>query len=369
MSSSVSNNLDPENDPLENSTGAKSSSFAPESDISANIQPENIATPISNPAFIAASLQVTPQADANSTASPSSEYEESESTGHSSMNNSTELSVPAVDVSPGAMIGPLPEDELAMEPESVITVKGEKGSTGSSSTDEDGKVMTVMEHLGELRTRIIRGLVVFVVAFVVAMIFGKEIISVLQVPANNKFTFIALSIEEPLMVYCKVSFYAALVIAAPYLLLEASLFISPGLRRSERRILSPIVIGGPVLFVLGAAFCYYFVLPPMLSFFSSFGVGISPVQQRLDFYVSLVTTMMLYMGLCFQLPVVLFALSLAGIVNSRMLLRMWRYALVGSSLVAAIITPDPTIVSMLIVLAGLIGLYFATIILLKLFGR
>lgn len=133
--------------------------------------------------------------------------------------------------------------------------------------------------------------------------------------------------------------------------------------------MTPIVLGGPILFLLGALFAYYLVLPPMLAFFTSFGTDIAPVQQRLDFYISLVTTMLFYMGLCFQLPVVLFALSLAGLVNSRMLLRMWRYALVVSSVAAAIITPDPTIFSMLIVLAGLIGLYFSTIVLLKLFGR
>lgn len=230
------------------------------------------------------------------------------------------------------------------------------------------KVMTIVEHLDELRGRILRSLLVFVIALAVTFYFGKEIIRFLELPAGN-ITFQALSIEEPLFVYCKVAFYAALVITSPYLLFEISAFIAPGLKSNERRVLAPIVFGGPLLFITGALFCYQFVLPPMLQFFGSFGVGISPVQQRLDFYVSLVTMMMLYMGLCFQLPLVLFALSLAGLVNSRQLLSFWRYALVISSVVAALITPDPTVFSMVIVMAALVGLYLITILLLKLFGR
>ncbi|MBX9572890.1 MAG: twin-arginine translocase subunit TatC [Candidatus Obscuribacterales bacterium] len=240
--------------------------------------------------------------------------------------------------------------------------------SAAEAEDGDGKVMSVVDHLDELRNRLIRTLIVFVVAMAVTFSFGKEIIQFLEKPAG-KMTFQALSIEEPLLVYCKVAFYAALVLVAPYILFEISAFVAPGLRRNERKLIAPIVLGGPLLFVAGAAFCYFLVLPPMLGFFTSFGVGISPVQQRLDFYISLVTTMLFYMGICFQLPIVLFALSLAGIVNSKQLMAVWRYAVVGSSVAAAIITPDPTFISMVIVWAALLGLYFFTIGLLKIFGR
>ena len=239
---------------------------------------------------------------------------------------------------------------------------------GDDPHEGEGKVMSVIDHLDELRVRLVRCLLAFGLAMGVTFTYGKQIIQFLEKPAGNM-TFQALSIEEPLFVYCKVAFYGALIIAAPYLLYEICGFVAPGLKKNERRMLSPIVIGGPLLFVTGAAFCYYCVLPPMLSFFTSFGVGISPVQQRLDFYISLVTTMLFYLGLCFQLPIVLFALSLAGIVNSKQLLGWWRHAMVGSSVAAAIITPDPTVVSMLIVTVALIGLYFFTVALLKVFGR
>lgn len=240
----------------------------------------------------------------------------------------------------------------------------------SQPEDESGDehVMTVVEHLDELRTRIIRCLCVLGVTMGIALYFGKQIVVFLEAPAGN-ITFQALSLEEPLLVYFKVSFYAALALALPWVLVELSQFISPGLKKNEKKILAPIIVGSPLLFLGGAAFAYYCVLPPMLRFFSSFGQGMSPVHQRLDFYISLVTTIILYMGVCFQLPIIIFALSFTGLVNSKQLLGIWRYAIFAAAVVSAIITPDPTAFSMLIVMGALLVLYFASVLLLKLFGR
>lgn len=263
----------------------------------------------------------------------------------------------------------LPETVPANFPESAIeSPADEDASPGGSPEDGDGKVMSVIDHLDEMRVRLIRTLFVFAIAMGISFTFGRDIIAFLELPAKGMH-FQALTIEEPVLVYFKVSFYGALVLAAPFILYEVSAFVAPGLKRRERRVLAPIVIGGPLLFFTGAAFCYYFVLPPMLSFFNSFSGPIAPVQQRLDYYISLVTSMIFYMGICFQLPIVLFALALAGLINSRQLLSFWRYAFVGASVVAAIITPDPTVISMLIVMAALLALYFSTVFLLKLFGR
>ncbi len=244
----------------------------------------------------------------------------------------------------------------------------ENESGAERSSTGDGSLMTVVEHLDELRGRIIRCLVVIGISFLAALWLAKDAVRILEAPAGN-ISFQALSLEEPLLVYFKVAFYIAIVLALPYVLFEASLFIAPGLKKEERKMLLPIVIGGPVLFVSGAAFAYNFVLPPMLFFFGSFGQGITPIHQRLDFYVSLVSSILLYMGLCFQLPIVLFALSFTGLVSSGQLIKVWRYAIFAAALVAAIITPDPTAISMLIVMAALTGLYFLSVLLLKVFGR
>jgi len=237
-----------------------------------------------------------------------------------------------------------------------------------NSKAEPEKTMTVVEHLDELRDRLIRCLLYMAGGIAIGLFFGKRILRFLEVPAGN-ITFQALSMEEPIVVFMKVAFYGGVILVSPLILLEICRFIAPGLTKRERQILMPVVIGSPILFVCGAAFAYYCLLPPMLRFFGAFGQGVSPINQRLDFYVSLVSTVLLYMGLCFQLPVVIFALSFTGLVNSKMLLSVWKYAIFAAAIIAAIITPDPTAVSMLIVLVALSALYFVSILLLKFFGR
>lgn len=240
----------------------------------------------------------------------------------------------------------------------------EEGDDG----DAEPGSMTLVEHLGELRDRLARCLVYIACAFGVALYFGKPIIEFLERPAGGM-KFQALSIEEPLIVFFKVTFYAAIVIASPFILFEVSRFIAPGLTRKEKQIVTPALVGGPILFVCGAAFAYYCMLPSMFHFFNSFGSGIAPIHQRLDFYMSLVASILLYMGLCFQLPIVIFALSFTGLVTSDQLIKIWRYAVFGASCVALVITPDPTAFSMLIVMGALVGLYAISVLLLKLFGR
>ncbi|MFA6559418.1 MAG: twin-arginine translocase subunit TatC, partial [Candidatus Obscuribacterales bacterium] len=205
-------------------------------------------------------------------------------------------------------------------------------------------------------------------AFITALFLTKDVLRILQKPAGNM-EFQALSIEEPLLVFFKVASYLALIFASPFILFEIGRFVAPGLTRQEKRIVSPVVFGSPLLFCCGAVFAYFCLLPPMLNFFGNFSQGISPINQRLDYYISLVCSILLYMGLCFQIPIVIFTLAMAGLVNSKQLLSVWRYAVFGSGMVACVLTPDPTAFSMLIVTTALTGLYFMSIILLKLFGK
>lgn len=261
------------------------------------------------------------------------------------------------------------EEDLDLGFHALTTEEEETETEAKTVAPKDGELsMTIVEHLDELRWRIIRSAAYIGVAFVAALFVTKKVMAFLERPAGN-ITFQALSLEEPLIVFFKVAFYLSLIMASPLILFELARFVSPGLTRKERRILAPVIIGGPILFILGGCFAYYCLLPPMLHFFGSFGQGVSPINQRLDFYISLVSSILFYMGLCFQIPIVIFALAIAGIVNSKMLIKVWRYAVFGATVVAAVITPDPTAFSMLLVMGALIGLYFLSVILLKLFGK
>ena len=258
--------------------------------------------------------------------------------------------------------------DYALMSESALNAATAAEDDSAQPKDGEGHVMSVIEHLEELRMGIIRSFIAVVVGLSVALFFGKDILRILKIPAGD-ITFQALSLEEPILVYLKVSFYAGLVIAAPFILAEVCRFISPGLTAKERKAVLPVIIASPFLFVCGAAFAYFCVLPSMLHFFTSFGEGFIQVNQRLDFYISLVSSFLLYMGLCFQLPLVICALSFTGLVTSKHLLKFWRYAIFGAGVVAAVVTPDPTAFSMLVTMAALVALYGLSIILVKFLGK
>jgi sec-independent protein translocase protein TatC len=243
-----------------------------------------------------------------------------------------------------------------------------EGSANLKDEPNSDKLMSVVEHLDELRGRLIRSIAYVAIGIAVSLLLGKKILRILEAPAGQ-ISFQALSLEEPIIVFFKVAFYSGLILASPFVLFEVSRFVGPGLTQKEREIVLPILILSPLLFCLGVAFAYFLLLPSMIHFFSAFGQGISPINQRLDFYISLISSILLYMGLCFQLPLVIFALSYTGLVTSKKLMSIWRYAVFAASVIAAVITPDPTAFSMLLVTFALSTLYFGSILLLKLFGR
>jgi len=281
------------------------------------------------------------------------------------------------------MSDPVKEEEIVEE---VIEAKGElekEKEKEKEKEDEDEIIpeksrldqlfdgdhtMTLVDHLDELRARLIRSLFYIAAGFGIACFVTKDVLRFLERPAGD-IKFQALSVEEPIVVFCKVAFYIGIVISSPFILYEVCRFVAPGLTNKEKQIIAPALVGGPILFVCGVAFAYYFLLPPMMHFFTSFSAGVTVINQRLDFYISLVSSILLYMGLCFQLPIVLFALSFTGLVDSDKLIKYWRYAVFGASVVALVITPDPTAFSMFMVMGALIGLYSITVVLLKIFGR
>jgi sec-independent protein translocase protein TatC len=163
----------------------------------------------------------------------------------------------------------------------------------------------------------------------------------------------------------KLSGFGAVAISFPILAWQVYAFVAPGLYKRERRAFLPFLLASPVLFVAGAALVYYFILPFVLWFsLNQQIVGAGPVSVELlpkvSDYFSLVTTLLLAFGLCFQLPVVLTLLGMAGIVNSGMLWKGWRYAVLAVVVVAAVVTP-PDPISQLLLSGPIILLYFASI--------
>ncbi|ODT87082.1 twin-arginine translocase subunit TatC [Phenylobacterium sp. SCN 70-31] len=162
----------------------------------------------------------------------------------------------------------------------------------------------------------------------------------------------------------KLAGFGAVVLTFPILAWQVYAFVAPGLYKRERHAFLPFLFAAPLLFLLGAALVYFIILPFVLWFSLSqqiMGAGVAvELLPKVSDYLTLVTTLLLAFGLCFQLPVVLTLLGLAGIVNSAMLMKGWRYAVFGVVVVAAIVTP-PDPISQLLLATPIVGLYFVSI--------
>lgn len=218
------------------------------------------------------------------------------------------------------------------------------------------KPMPLLEHLIELRRRLLWSAVAFFVCFGLCYHFSREIYSFLVQPlanilvtrgANRRLIFTAL--YEAFFTYLKVAFFGAAFISFPVVASQVYLFVAPGLYRSEKRAFMPFLAATPFLFVAGAALAYYFVFPAAWTFFLSFesqdGAGGLPVQleAKVSEYLGLVMKLIFAFGIAFQLPVLLTLLAKVGIVPSSALKKYRRYAYVGMFIVAAIITPPDVI--------------------------
>jgi sec-independent protein translocase protein TatC len=226
----------------------------------------------------------------------------------------------------------------------------------------------LLDHLIELRRRLIWSLLAFVVCFAVCFAFAKYIYAFLTWPLaealkgqpNDHLIYTAL--YETFFTYVKVGMFGGICLAFPFIAAQLWLFIAPGLYRNERRAFYPFLIASPILFIAGAAFVFFIMLPYAIHFFLGYqtpndvgGLGIQ-LQAKVSDYLDFVTTLIFGFGLCFQLPVLLSLLGRVGIITSAQLRSMRRYAIVGLVALAAVFTP-PDPYSMLSLMIPLIGLY------------
>jgi len=232
--------------------------------------------------------------------------------------------------------------------------------------------MTLAEHLGELRRRLVISAIAFVIAGTFAAIFYNQMLHWLQRPycqinPRNCFLYVTSPLDG-LSLRVKMAAFGGLVLASPVILFQVWRFITPGLRTREKQYAIPFVLAAVVLFVAGCAVAYL-TLPHALGFLKAVGGEQLKLIYNPISYLGLVLVMMLLFGLTFEFPVVLVALQLVRVVTPAQLLHFWRYSVIGITLVAAIFTPSSDPFSMLALAVPLVVFYFLAIGIGKLLGR
>jgi sec-independent protein translocase protein TatC len=241
----------------------------------------------------------------------------------------------------------------------------------------DDKPMHLLEHLSELRTRLLWSAGGFLIAFFVCYHFSFQIYAFLAHPLvsilksrGEEPRMIYTALYEAFFTYIKVSVYAAVFVSFPIMSTQLWLFIAPGLYRSEKRAMLPFIVATPVLFLAGAALAYYFIFPTAFRFFLSFQTPTShagadglqiELMARVSDYLGLVMRLVFAFGVAFELPVALTLMGKVGIISSKTLKKFRRYAYVGCFVVAAVLTP-PDVLTQTGLAVPLIVLYEISII-------
>ena len=244
--------------------------------------------------------------------------------------------------------------------------------TPREGEDERGvsiEELTLIEHLLELRTRLVRGAIALAVTTGVASIFFQRWFDMAIQPAKGRGNcgpggirpeafdtcLQAISPTEQVFAYFKVTLVIGLIVAMPVIAYQVWRYIAPGLTRQERKYVVAIIPGATISFILGVSFAYYLLLPPALGFLLEFGtVRINPT---IDSYISFFWRLTVAIGAVFQLPLVLFFLAKLKIVNTRTLGSIRRYVVVGAFIVAAVVTPTPDPFNQILVVVPILVLY------------
>lgn len=239
---------------------------------------------------------------------------------------------------------------------------------GVTSFDDElpGEVeMSLVEHLEELRRRILRGLLVLVVAAAGALLLVRPLVRLLEQPAQG-IRFLQLAPGEFLLVSLKVAGYAGLVLALPWWLFEGLAFVLPGLTRRERRLLAPAVGASSVLFFAGLAFAWWALVPAALRFLVSYGADVVEPLWSIERYLDFVLLLMVATALAFQLPVLQLVLGALGLLDAPTMVRAWRWVVLISALAGAVLTPSTDPITMLLLSGAITALYGLGVVLVAL---
>lgn len=216
-------------------------------------------------------------------------------------------------------------------------------------------------HLDELRKRLLHSLIAIVVGVLISIVIAEFLLEVLARPIGGLEKLLSLQVTENISAYFRVTLLGGFIIALPFIMIQLYLFVAPGLTRQEQRWVMIAVPFALLLFIAGAIFAYFVMLPAALPFLIEFpGPTVLP---KWNDYINFITSLIFWIGLSFETPLIMFMLAKLDIVNARGLLKHWRFATIAIAVIAAVATPTPDPINMVILMAPLLFLYFLGILL------
>jgi sec-independent protein translocase protein TatC len=235
--------------------------------------------------------------------------------------------------------------------------------------DEDGEGarMGFFDHLDELRSRLVKAALSLVVGTAIGVAVASPVLQFLVAPYGERLQ--VLGPTEGVVAYFRVSLLIGGILAIPMITYQLLMFILPGLTDKEKRILLMSIPPITILFLVGVAFAWYVLVPPALGFLEGFEPTLFKPEWTADLYLGFVTSLLFWMGVAFETPLVFFVLSLLGFVGASVLLKNWRIAIVGAAIAAALITPTIDPVNMFLVMGPLLALYGLSIVLVYIGSR
>jgi sec-independent protein translocase protein TatC len=244
------------------------------------------------------------------------------------------------------------------------------GQDGLAEGPEGDKPMAFLDHVAELRKRLVRMVLAITVGFFASFYFAPQIADFLRLPLDAAWSSVglgeraelqALSIQDPLMVDVRVAVTAGIFLTAPYLFMQLWLFIAPGLYSREKRFAVPFVVTSMLMFLAGAAFAFVIVLPFIYEWMIAYSMGRGEtIQLELNNYFKGTTRVLLAFGLIFEFPLLVAFLAKAGLVTDQTLMRFWKFGVVIIFVVAGLLTP-PEPVSQLMMAGPMCVLYFISV--------
>ena len=225
----------------------------------------------------------------------------------------------------------------------------------------DDTAQSILGHINELRGRLFRALIAVFVGVLITGAFGQRLLEWLARPVGGLEQMAAIEVTENLGVFMQVSLLGGVTLAMPVIVYQMWQFIRPGLMPNERRYVYVIVPAATILFLAGAGFAYFVMLPAAIPFLVGF-LSI-PTRPRPSNYVSFITSMCFWVGLSFEIPLIVFFLAKVRIVNYKMLISSWRTAIVAIAVIAAVVTPTGDPVNMALMMIPLVLLFGLSIVL------